>query len=124
MTMPEDSTREFQPIPDKRYFTISEASKLCGVPQSKLRYWEDRFNKLLKVQRRNNRRYFTRDDLMTVRQISVLLDDRNYTADAVIDHFANKPEESSVRETLSFTLEIQEVIKELHAIKAELQDKS
>ena len=83
-------------IPDKRFFTIKEASELCRVPQSKLRYWEERFSDILKVQRRNNRRYFTRENLLTVREINMLMEERGLTADGVADYYQNRvdaPEE-------------------------------
>ena len=77
-------------IPDKRYFTIGEASELCRVPQSKLRYWEERFSDILKVQRRNNRRYFTRENLLTVREINTLIEERGLTAEDVADYYQNR----------------------------------
>lgn len=86
----EDSGTEPLVIPDKRYFTISEASELCRVPQSKLRYWEERFSDILKVQRRNNRRYFTRENLITVREINTLIEERGLTAEGVADYYQNR----------------------------------
>lgn len=86
----EDSGTEPLVIPDKRYFTISEASELCRVPQSKLRYWEERFSDILKVQRRNNRRYFTRENLITVREINILIEEQGLTAEGVTDYYQNR----------------------------------
>ena len=86
----EDSGTEPLVIPDKRYFTISEASELCRVPQSKLRYWEERFSDILKVQRRNNRRYFTRENLITVREINLLIEEQGLTAEGVADYYQNR----------------------------------
>ena len=86
----EESGAEPLVIPDKRYFTISEASELCRVPQSKLRYWEERFSDILKVQRRNNRRYFTRENLLTVREINTLIEERGLTAEDVADYYQNR----------------------------------
>ncbi len=65
-------------LPDKRYFTIGEASSLCGVQQHVLRYWEEEFPKL-RPQRRNNRRYYQRADLILVHQIQRLLHEEGYT---------------------------------------------
>ena len=33
-------------IPDRVYFTIGEASRLCGVKPHVLRYWEQEFEQL------------------------------------------------------------------------------
>ncbi|WP_370978216.1 MerR family transcriptional regulator [Agaribacterium sp. ZY112] len=70
---------ELPPIPGKRYFTIGEVSELCSVKPHVLRYWEQEFPQLKPVKRRGNRRYYQRDDVLTIRQIRALLYDRGYT---------------------------------------------
>lgn len=66
-------------IPDKRYFTIGEASRLCDVKPHVLRYWEQEFPSLKPCKRRGNRRYYRRDDVLLVRYIRALLYDKGYT---------------------------------------------
>ncbi len=70
---------ELPPIPGKRYFTIGEVSELCGVKAHVLRYWEQEFPQLSPVKRRGNRRYYQRQDVLTIRQIRSLLYDQGYT---------------------------------------------
>lgn len=70
---------ELQPIPAKRYFTIGEVSELCGVKPHVLRYWEQEFPDLKPVKRRGNRRYYQRQDVLTIRQIRSLLYDQGFT---------------------------------------------
>ncbi len=70
---------ELPPIPGKRYFTIGEVSELCSVKPHVLRYWEQEFPQLKPVKRRGNRRYYQRDDVLTIRQIRALLYDQGYT---------------------------------------------
>lgn len=70
---------ELPPIPGKRYFTIGEVSELCNVKAHVLRYWEQEFNQLAPVKRRGNRRYYQRQDVLTIRQIRSLLYDQGYT---------------------------------------------
>ena len=70
---------ELPPIPGKRYFTIGEVSDLCGVKPHVLRYWEQEFPQLKPVKRRGNRRYYQREDVLTIRQIRGLLYDQGYT---------------------------------------------
>lgn len=70
---------ELPPIPGKRYFTIGEVSELCGVKAHVLRYWEQEFDELSPVKRRGNRRYYQRQDVMTIREIRSLLYDQGYT---------------------------------------------
>ena len=70
---------ELPVIPGKRYFTIGEVSELCAVKPHVLRYWEQEFPQLSPVKRRGNRRYYQRQDVMTIRQIRSLLYDQGFT---------------------------------------------
>lgn len=70
---------ELPAIPGKRYFTIGEVSELCAVKPHVLRYWEQEFPQLKPVKRRGNRRYYQREDVLTIRQIRALLYEEGYT---------------------------------------------
>ena len=70
---------ELPAIPGKRYFTIGEVSELCAVKPHVLRYWEQEFPQLNPVKRRGNRRYYQRQDVLTIRQIRSLLYDQGFT---------------------------------------------
>lgn len=67
------------PIPEKKYFTIGEASDLCGVKPHVLRYWEQEFPQLSPVTRKGNRRYYQHRDVMLIRQIRNLLYEECFT---------------------------------------------
>ena len=67
------------PIPEKRYFTISEASELCGVKPHVLRYWEQEFTQLRPMKRRGNRRYYQSHEVELIRQIRQLLYEEGFT---------------------------------------------
>ena len=70
---------ELPAIPGKRYFTIGEVSELCGVKPHVLRYWEQEFEQLKPVNRRGNRRYYQRHDVLMIRQIRSLLYEQGFT---------------------------------------------
>ncbi|KAA0875001.1 MerR family transcriptional regulator [Nitrincola tapanii] len=69
---------ELAPIPGKRYFTIGEAAELCDLKPHVLRYWEQEFPQIQPV-KRNNRRYYQRQDLLLIRQIRSLLYEQGFT---------------------------------------------
>lgn len=71
--------KELLPIPDKRYFSISETARLCGVKPYILRFWEQEFSQLKPDKRRGNRRYYQYQDLLLVRQIRKLLYEDGFT---------------------------------------------
>lgn len=78
--MLEQSRNEKLPtIPGKRYFTISEVAELCALKNHVLRYWEQEFPQLKPLKRRGNRRYYQREDVLTVRQIRSLLYEQGFT---------------------------------------------
>ena len=73
------NNKDLPAIPAKRYFTIGEVSDLCGVKPHVLRYWEQEFPQLKPVKRRGNRRYYQRQDVITIRQIRSLLYEQGVT---------------------------------------------
>jgi DNA-binding transcriptional MerR regulator len=104
---------ELPPIPGKRYFTIGEVSELCGVKAHVLRYWEQEFTQLSPVKRRGNRRYYQRQDVMTIRQIRSLLYDQGYTIGGAKQKLVS--DDSKDDSTQSHLL-IQQMIAELEEV--------
>ena len=78
------SEDELPAIPDKLYFTIGEVSKLCEVPAHVLRYWERKVPGLSQVSRRNNRRYYRREDVVKARRIRSLIYGRGMTIQGAV----------------------------------------
>ncbi len=106
---------ELPPIPGKRYFTIGEVSELCGVKAHVLRYWEQEFPQLSPVKRRGNRRYYQRDDVMTIRQIRNLLYEQGYTIGGAKQKL--EADDESVGGALEKRAQlIREMIKELEEV--------
>lgn len=76
--MAERKRADLPPIPDRRYFTTSEAAELVGVAASVLRFWEEEF-KQLAPSRHGARRRYERRDILVAREIRVLLYERGFT---------------------------------------------
>ena len=66
-------------IPNKRYFTIGEASRICDVKAHVLRYWEQEFTELDPIKRKGNRRYYQQKDLVIILRIKDLLQGKGFT---------------------------------------------
>ena len=73
--MMENQNKSAPVIPNKRYFTIGEASKICDVKAHVLRYWEQEFTELDPIKRKGNRRYYQQKDLLMILKIKALLQD-------------------------------------------------
>ena len=108
---------ELPAIPGKRYFTIGEVSELCAVKPHVLRYWEQEFPQLKPVKRRGNRRYYQREDVLTIRQIRSLLYDQGYTIGGARQRMTDEDEgslpadiQAVIRETIE---ELEDVLRVL-----------
>ena len=110
---------ELPAIPGKRYFTIGEVSELCAVKPHVLRYWEQEFPQLKPVKRRGNRRYYQREDVLTIRQIRSLLYDQGYTIGGARQRMTDEGDEATapveaqavIRETIEELEEVLRVLK-------------
>ncbi len=66
-------------IADKLFFSIREASDICGVEPHVLRYWETEFKHIRPEKRSGNRRFYRQRDIYTLLKIKHLLYDLNFT---------------------------------------------
>lgn len=64
---------------DTAYRTIGEVAEQTGLPQHRLRYWEQRFPELRPLTRAGQRRYYRPEDVALVRRIDDLLSRQGYT---------------------------------------------
>ena len=108
---------ELDPIPNKLYFTIGEVSQLCAVPAHRLRYWERKVPGLAQVGRRQNRRYYRREDVIKARRIRELIDDHGMTIEGAVQAL-------EARQTRTESLPASRVGRELREIREALQDVS
>ena len=99
-------------IPGKRYFTIGEVSELCAVKPHVLRYWEQEFPQLKPVKRRGNRRYYQRQDVLTIRQIRSLLYEQGFTIGGARQqlNLDSKPEGPIEPKAGSIIAELEEIL--------------
>src|SRR6187200_2414023 len=110
----QQSDRELPPIPDKRYFTISEVSYLCAVKAYVLRYWEQEFPQLRPVKRRGNRRFYQQQDILLVRQIRKLLYEDGFTIEGARSQLSITPE--AVSQSVKVNVMVKKVIAELESV--------
>jgi DNA-binding transcriptional MerR regulator len=66
-------------IPDKPFFKIGEAARLCAVKPYVLRYWETEFRSLRLQKTRSQQRLYRRKDIELLLQIRHLLYDERFT---------------------------------------------
>ncbi|HCB76511.1 MerR family transcriptional regulator [Sphingomonas yantingensis] len=64
---------------ENAFRTIGEVAEETGLPQHRLRYWEQRFPELRPLTRAGQRRYYRPEDVALVRRIDDLLSRQGYT---------------------------------------------
>ena len=107
---------ELPVIPGKRYFTIGEVSELCAVKPHVLRYWEQEFPQLKPVKRRGNRRYYQRQDVLTIRQIRSLLYDQGFTIGGARQKMEEEGEPQQASNDVEFSSKLSQMINQLEEV--------
>lgn len=118
--MPEmEQNNDPNPIPGKRYFTIGEVAKLCDLKAHVLRYWEKEFSQISPV-KRNNRRYYQRQDVILIRQIKSLLHDQGYTLSGAKQYLSGEDNED---DQTQYKQLLRQTISELEGILSTLKQR-
>lgn len=103
----------------KLYYSISEVSKLTGLEQYILRYWETEFEQLKPSKNRAGNRIYTNKDIKLILQIKKLLRDEKYTIEGAkkilaemnfsSDQSSNKEEIHPIKEPPSLKKDLEEI---------------
>lgn len=101
------ASKKLPAIPEKLYFTIGEAADLCHLKNHVLRYWEQVFPALSPKKKRGNRRYYTKEEILLIREIRELLYFQGFTITGAQKVLKTKTETASARH------ETQDVMSEL-----------
>ncbi len=103
-------------IPDKKYFSISEASHLCQVKTHTLRFWEKEFELLKPLTRRGNRRFYQREDLLIIRKIRSLLYEEGLTISGAKKKISSKAFSTDSSSNSLVINDLEEILKEIKQV--------
>ncbi len=113
----------------KLYYSISEVSKITGLEQYVLRYWETEFPELKPAKNRAGNRIYTNKDIKLIMHIKQLLRDEKYTiegAKQVMKEFVPEPDSAEQLELISVPqkkkIQDDEIKKELEEVKDFLEE--
>ncbi|MEJ5350093.1 MAG: MerR family transcriptional regulator [Melioribacteraceae bacterium] len=106
----------------KLYYSISEVSKLTGLEQYILRYWETEFEQLKPSKNRAGNRIYTNKDIKLILQIKKLLRDEKYTIEGAKKilagmNFSSEQTSNKTEETFPKNQEQPSLKKDLEEIK-------
>lgn len=95
----------------KFYHTITEVSKMFDLNDSTLRYWETEFVQLKPHKNRKGDRRYTKDDILVVDKIYILLKERGFTL---------KGAKEELKSLIKTEKQNKKVVQKLFKIKKEL----
>ena len=104
------------PIPEKKYFSISEASYLCGLKAYTLRFWEKEFVQLKPKTRRGKRRFYQKKDLLVARKIRKLLYEEGLTIEGAKKNLTNKKNTKLIPSNKRLIEDLEQILKEIKEI--------
>ncbi len=110
------------------YKTIGEVSEVLDLPTHVIRFWEKKF-KQISPYKNNGRRYYTPQDIDTIKNIKFLLYTKGFTITGVIAHLSDKSEHKKILSSNSTQILstdtiaiINNIIQTLKHIKSQLQE--
>jgi len=102
---------------EKLYYSIGEVSKMFGVSNSLIRFWENEFDILKPRKNRKGDRLFTQKDIANLKIIFHLVKQQGYTLDG-----ARKKLKENKDETIG-NIELYQRLESLKSFLVDLQEK-
>ena len=97
---------------EKLYYSISEMAEMVGINQSNLRFWEKEFKQLKPRRNDKGTRFYTKEDILVVKQIMFLINDQKLTLEGVKKKLGEKKD---------VVIKQQELAERLRNIRSELK---
>ena len=89
----------------KMYYTMGEVAAIFDVNQSLIRFYEKEFDVLHPKKNKKGNRYFTPEDIETLRIIFHLIRDKGYTLNGAKEHLKKNMDESQDQQRVISSLE-------------------
>jgi len=97
---------------EKLYYSISEVASMFNVNQSNLRFWEKEFKQLKPRRNEKGTRFYTNEDIVTIKQIIFLVNEQKLTLEGAKRKMSQK---------MDLVEKQQELVERLKNIRQELK---
>ncbi|MDO9153099.1 MAG: MerR family transcriptional regulator [Paludibacter sp.] len=97
---------------DKIYYSISEVADMFKINQSNLRFWEKEFSKLKPKRNEKGTRFYSKEDIETIKQIIFLVNEQKLTL---------KGAKNKINQKLDVVAKQQSIVERLKKIRQELK---
>ncbi len=101
---------------DKKYYKISEVADILNVPASTLRFWEKEFTIIKPKRNAKNTRFYTPQDIETIRKVYYLVKEKGLKLDAAQAEILHN------RQNIDRTYEVVERLKNMREELLKIQD--
>jgi len=85
---------------EKLYYSISEVATMFNVNQSNLRFWEKEFKQLKPRRNDKGTRFYTNDDIATIKKIIFLVEEQKLTLEGAKRRMSQKMDVVSKQQVL------------------------
>ncbi len=72
----------------KNFYNIDEISQIVGEQKHTIRFWENRIEKLNVIRTHSGHRLYNYENLLLIKKIKDLLDEKKLTLDGVNEYFS------------------------------------
>ena len=97
---------------EKIYYSISEVAEMFDVNQSNLRFWEKEIKQLKPKRNEKGTRFYTKEDIQTIKQIKYLVEEQKLTLKGVKERLTEKKD---------IVAKQQEIVQRLKTVREELK---
>lgn len=103
----------------KQFYSISEVARIVGVNETALRFWEKEFKEISPRRSGRGIRFYSNDDLDTIKLIHYLVKDKGLTLEGARKRLKeNRGKEASAMDVLQ---RLQDIRRELLAIRNNIE---
>lgn len=96
----------------KKYYKIGEVAEILDIPASTLRFWEKEFTIIKPKRNASNIRYYSLDDIESIRMVYYLVKEKGLKLDAA---------QQQIKQNRSNVSKRHEVVERLKEIREELR---
>lgn len=93
------------------YYSISEVAEMFQLNLSNLRFWEKEIKQLKPKRNDKGTRFYTKEDIQTIKQIKYLIDEQKLTLKGVREKLNEKKD---------IVAKQQEIVERLYSVRKEL----
>ena len=97
---------------EKLYYSISEVAAMFKINQSNLRFWEKEFKQLKPRRNDKGTRFYTNEDIATIKKIVFLVEEQNLTLEGAKRRLGQKKDAVEKQ---------QQLVERLKSIREELK---